>query len=838
MKLSNVAALYGMRLRAQLGQELLALIGIAVGVSLLFAALVANTSLTGSFERVTKGIVGDARYQLASRGDSFPESKLRAVQRLPGVAGASAILEVRSEIRSSQASRSVLLIGVTPDFAQLGGSLTRGFSYSWLANVRAIALPTPLVRTLGIQLGQAVDLDLSGGVVQAPLGAKLQSSDIGSLLDSPIVIAPLRYAQELSGRIGTISRIFVRPRAGHDDEVRQGLERLAAGRADVRPADFDAALFRQASTPTSQSTTMFSVFSAMVGFLFAFSAVLLTVPQRRRLIADLRIEGYGPGTIVKVLLFDALVLGVVASALGILAGDQLARRLFDQRPAFLDMAFAFGSERITTPGTVLIAAAGGILASLVAVLGPMGMSLLRGGDELEPTGHGQATRRSGYPLIGAGLALLALGTLIVIAEPHSAAIAIAGLVVLTAAMLVLLPTLLQLLVAALDVATRGMRSIVSFLAITDLRDPATRLRSLAVAATGAVAVFGSVALQGAHADLQRGLDRTAHDLASIGDVWAVAPGPANLLATTSFPPPRVRVPPGLASITAYRGSFLDIGSRRIWVFGSPVTAKRPFPRGQMLDGNTARATRLLRAGGWAVVSQALGRQLHLHVGDRFLLPSPVPLPLRVSALSTNMGWPPGAIVINADDYARAWGSDDVSALNATLSRGTSPAEGRRLLREALGPRTGLVVKTAADRQRALNAGSRQGLARLTQIAAMVLVAAMIAMAAAMAGMIWQRRAFLASMKVEGYTTAELWRSLLLEAAVLVSAGCVIGAAFGLLGQSLLSRALTTVTGFPVDYATAVLGALLTCAAVTIVAVAIIAVFGHRAARIAAESGLR
>jgi putative ABC transport system permease protein len=837
VKLSNVAALYGMRLRAQLGQELLALIGIAVGVSLLFAALVANASLTGSFERVTKGIVGDAHYQLAARGAGFDESKLRAVQQLPGIADAAATLEVRAEVRSSHARRSVLLIGITPDFAELGGSLTRGFSYNWLASVRAVALPTPLVRTLGIQLGQAVDLSVNGSMVQAPLGAKLQTSDIGTLIDSPIMVAPLRYVQALSGRIATVSRIFVRPLAGHDDEVRRGLERLAAGRADVRPADFDAVLFRQASTPTSQSTTMFSVFSALVGFLFAFSAVLLTVPQRRRLIADLRIEGYGPGTVLKVLLFDALVLGVVASALGILVGDQLARRLFDDRPAFLDMAFAFGSQRITTPGTVLVAAIGGIVASLVAVLAPMSPALLRGGDELEAD-RGKPSRRTGYVLIGAGLVLLALGTTIVVAKPRSAAIGILGLIVLTAAMLLLLPALLQLLVAALDLATRATRSIVPFLAITDLRDPATRLRSLAVAATGAVAVFGSVALQGAHADLQRGLDRTAGDLAAIGDVWAVAPGPTNLLATTSFPAPPVRTPEGLTSIAAYRASFLDIGSRRIWVFGSPVTARRPIPRGQMLDGDTVRSTRLLRIGGWAVVSQALGRQLHLHIGERFLLPSPVPLPLRVSALSTNMGWPPGAIVINADDYARAWGTDDVSALNATLAPGTSPAEGRRLLRDALGPRTGLVVKTAADRQRALNAGSRQGLVRLTQIAAMVLVAAMIAMAAAMAGMIWQRRAFLASMKVEGYTTAELWRSLLLEAAVLVGAGCVIGAAFGLLGQGLLSRALTTVTGFPVDYSTAAVGALLTCAAVTVVAVAIIAVFGHRAADIAAESGLR
>jgi putative ABC transport system permease protein len=239
-----------------------------------------------------------------------------------------------------------------------------------------------------------------------------------------------------------------------------------------------------------------------------------------------------------------------------------------------------------------------------------------------------------------------------------------------------------------------------------------------------------------------------------------------------------------------------------------------------------------------VVSAALAAELGLNVGDRFTLPSPVPMRLRVSALSTNMGWPPGAIVLNARDYARAWGSDDVSALIATLAPGTTPAQGRRLLRDALGPGSGLVVKTAADRQRALNAGSRQGLARLTQIAAMVLVAAMIAMAAAMAGMIWQRRAFLASMKLEGYSTSELWRSLLLEAAVLVGAGCVVGAVFGLLGQSLLSRALTSVTGFPVAYSVATGDALLSCAAVTVIAVAIIAAFGHRAARIDAQSGLR
>ena len=111
------------------------------------------------------------------------------------------------------------------------------------------------------------------------------------------------------------------------------------------------------------------------------------------------------------------------------------------------------------------------------------------------------------------------------------------------------------------------------------------------------------------------------------------------------------------------------------------------------------------------------------------------------------------------------------------------------------------------------------------------------MASAMAGLIWQRRSFLAGVKVEGYGTAALWKALLLEAGILIGVGCAIGAVFGLLGQGLLSRALTSVTGFPVVYSLAAVGAILTCLAVTFAAVTIVALFGQRAASVAPESAL-
>ena len=98
------------------------------------------------------------------------------------------------------------------------------------------------------------------------------------------------------------------PRA-RNRACRAALEALAAGRLNVESIGYDETLFAKAAAASNQSTALFSVISALVGFLFAFNAMLLTVPQRRRLVADLRRDGYTPRTVIAVLLLDAVALG-------------------------------------------------------------------------------------------------------------------------------------------------------------------------------------------------------------------------------------------------------------------------------------------------------------------------------------------------------------------------------------------------------------------------------------------------------------------------------------------------------------------------------------------------
>jgi putative ABC transport system permease protein len=316
MKLLNVLHLYRVRLRARALQECFAVVGIAAGVALLFASQVASSSLSSSVAQLSHGIVGNAKLQILARDPGgLPESMLGQIRHIPGVKVAAPLLETNANANGPKASESVELVGADASLSELNGSLVRHTKLTPFAGIGAMVLPAPLAKRIGTEkFGQEATFEMNGRVAQAALYSQLTEKQIGPLISSPIAVVPLSFAQEMTGFTGRVSRILVQPAAGSEATVRAALTRLAAGRLNVEGTDYDEALFAKAASASNQSTALFAVISALVGFLFAFNAMLLSVPQRRRLIADLRRDGYTPRTVIGVLLLDAVVLGVRARA--------------------------------------------------------------------------------------------------------------------------------------------------------------------------------------------------------------------------------------------------------------------------------------------------------------------------------------------------------------------------------------------------------------------------------------------------------------------------------------------------------------------------------------------
>jgi putative ABC transport system permease protein len=840
VRLSNIISLYRVRLRARAAQECLAILGIAAGVALLFASQISSSSLRGSVSGLEHGIVGNATLQLAARDPhGLTQNMVGDARRLTGVSAAAPLLEVNAQASGPRGSESVQLVGADESLSALGGRFVPHGELSPFGGIGAVVIAAPLARALGVtHFGQEVTLRLAGHTVRAPLYAQLGERQIGQLAHTPVIIAPLSYLQEMAGLPGRASRILVQPAPGAQARVRSELATLARGRLNVESSLHEAALFANAATASSQSSALFSAIGAIVGFLFAFNATLLTAPARRRLIVDLRRDGYTPSTVIAVLCLDAVVLGVVASALGLALGDVLSTHLLRSDPAFFSLAFTVGSEQSVSVKDIVIAAGGGMLAAFVAVLSPL--RAVRSRDPLAATGMRERPHASlARARVGlAGLACLLAASALLAVKPDAA---IPGMVLVIAALLCLLPLALAATLALTGRLARLYVSPVPHVARMELS--AGHTRAMAIAATGAMAVFGSVAIQGAQHDLLAGLRTAARETSADAQVWVAPTGSYNLLTITPFAPlaqARLRHLPGVRTVGLYRGGLLDYGQRRLLVVAPPLTTNKVLPAGQLSGAGALQAEGRVRSGGWLVMSRAVAEEHHLRVGQTVTLPTPDPTPMRIAALSTNIGWEPGSIVMSSPTYAHAWGSTDASAYAIQLAPGVTPTNGARELRRALADsgQTALSVRTAKQRSADQEALDERALAHLTQIATLIPIFAVLAMAAAIGAMVWQRRPRLAKLKLEGLARAQLWRTILLENLLLLGTGCATGMLFGLYAQRLADSALARTINFPLTSSLNPPTALASFGLVIAAALAILALPGYLATGVPASLALQ
>ena len=557
MRLSNIAHLYVVRLKARvvLVQELFAVLGIAVGVALLFASQVASTSLDASVSQLTNGVVGQSTYQLKARGPrGFSESLVGEIKRVPGVSAAVPVLEVQASVIGPSGTQPLDLIATRPGDVHLAGRLLRNFTGAQFVGKRVLALPAPIASKLGTGPLESVKLQVGPDAVRAFVGLELTERNIGALANSPIALAPLSYAQELAGMGHRITRVLVQVRPGADSAVHAALVGLAAGRINVEPADYEATLFSQAAGPVDQSTKTFAAICALVGFMFAYCAMLLTTDSRRELIRELRRGGATRWETIKTLLFDALALSAIASIVGLALGDLLSIVLFSSPPGFLALAFPIGSQRIVTWESVFIAVGAGAVASCIGVLTPVRDIWARARYTGATHEHALLRWRTAGLLIG-GCVCVGITTIILFTAPQSAVV---GIVALIIALLLLLPLLLDLIVAGFGQLQRLSGLGATEIAVIELRSPRTRARSIAIAATAAVAVFGGVTIQGSHSNLQRGLDRSFHGMTSVADLWVAPSGEQSLFTTTSFKSLSTSTLarlPGVRSINPYRVDF-------------------------------------------------------------------------------------------------------------------------------------------------------------------------------------------------------------------------------------------------------------------------------------------
>ncbi|HEY2536055.1 MAG TPA: FtsX-like permease family protein [Solirubrobacteraceae bacterium] len=842
MRVSVLFGLYRRRLRDHTVTELLAGGGIAIGVALVFGVLVANGSIIGSVREDVRAVGGSADLELVARSPATFSARLAdRIASLPGVERSASLLREYGVIVGPRGSERVQFVGLDPGLITLGGFATKNLGSGELLLARGVGLPSQLASAIGAETRRMVTLVVNGSSSRVRVRAVLNSGTIGPLASVPLVAALLPYAQAIAGTPGQVNQVLIKPRAGSERQVTAELRALAGNTLDVGPADNEVRLAETAAVPVNRSTSLFVAIAAMVGFLLALNAMLLTIPERRRAIADMRIQGFDVKQVLAIVVFQALVLGIVASCVGVVAGDLLARTLFHEVPSYLATAFPVTGNQTVHAGTVLVAFGCGLLAALLVSLSPI--FDLRSDRPVDAVFHetgepGQTlTHRTTVRAAALGAILIVLVSVCVLLD---AALTVFGGVVLALAALCFIPLLFQATCRALKGFARRWHGGMVAVAAIEINGTATR--SVALAGVAALAVYGVVAVGGARHDLLRGLDNAITEEWGSAPVWVTPDG--NIFDADGF---RVENPANpfagagttVASVHIHQGGFLDLGTHRIWVRAVPANNSTMVLSSQLLKGDLASATARMREGGWATVSSGLAEEHHLHTGGRLLLPTPSGIaPLRVAAITTNTGWPSGTISVNTRDYSRYWLSTTPTAISLSLRPGVTPAAGRDLVKGLLKSQPSLRVQTSQERIAEVESSVRQGLRTLSEISTLLLVVAALALATALSTAIYQRRARLSSLKAQGFDRGQLWRCLLLESAIVLGIGCLDGVVMGVYAHALGDRYLRLDVGFPAPFSVGGAQVVLTLLLMLGIALAIIALPGYSAAGVSARASFQ
>ncbi|MBI4897340.1 MAG: ABC transporter permease [Actinobacteria bacterium] len=800
--LSNAAHLYRLRLREQPLQEALALIGIAAGVALLFAVQVATSSVTGSLEQLAHAVTGKASLEIAARGPAgIDQSVVTKAQALPGVSGAAPIVERRIMVVGPGGGEPLTLVGVDQRLREIGGPLIKSFATK-RGDLESLGLylTSDTAKRIGATVGQELTIRSGAKRQTQILAGVLGPNDIGDLTKSPVALAPLGTAQRIADMPGRISRVLVRPEPGESARATAGLRTLAADRADVRPSDSEVKLLATAMKPDQQSSSLFGAIAVAIGLLFAYNAILLAMAWRRRFIAYLRLIGADRASVAATLGFEALVLGLFASAVGIAVGYVLAQVTFNSVPSYLASSFAIGAQHTVDAKTIALSLAGGLAATTCAMAMPaLELFRVRPGEREGERVAGKVRIESifGSKSLWLGLFVIAATSAMLLLAPKLTPVGtpalIAGLVLITG------PILAWALTTIWRV-TRVRGDVALAVAVEQLKSDPVRSAALAMIAAGAIAAV--VSISGSRLDLERGVENLNRNAFPAGSVWIAIDSPANAFLSLPFDPhetlERIGKSDQFKDAVVYRGSFLDLGGRRLWITAIPPREGIGLVTDQVWTGNARSASARIRSGGWVAVSTSIAKRLgDRKPGDRIAIPTPSGNRyFRIAALTANYGWPSGSIVMNADDYGNAWRDGYASAVSVLLPPDVSPAAAKRSVSQSLGQSgSALHAQTGsemvAERLRTLS----QGLARLRQIAVLVLLAAVLAIVAAMFAAVWQRRDDLASLRVLGFGGKEMYRALVYETGIVVLLGGILGLGLGFICQGFASRWIEMTSGY-------------------------------------------
>jgi putative ABC transport system permease protein len=315
----------------------LTLVGVALGVGIICATLIANQAATEAVAHASAELFGRASLRVRAFNDEgLTPRAVTLINRLPGVTAAAAVAQRRLTLSTLPGPEeqvfSLLAIGVDP------GNEPKVRSYDLIAGR---FLSTPAASSPGVNevlvnatwaadhnLAVGDDLLLTGdrrpGPPRLRIAGTLGDVGFGALGAGAVAVVP-RSTLEAAFPVPTpIVAVDLVVDAGHDAEVRQELDQTLTEPFSIETVADAADELGRAQQGFAGIAFLFGLVALAVGAFLVANTLAMTLSERTREVGLLRAAGTTSRQVVGIFLRQAAVLGIAGSAVGVVAGIGLA----------------------------------------------------------------------------------------------------------------------------------------------------------------------------------------------------------------------------------------------------------------------------------------------------------------------------------------------------------------------------------------------------------------------------------------------------------------------------------------------------------------------------------
>jgi putative ABC transport system permease protein len=380
----------GVALKGLAGRKLraaLTAIAIVLGVAMISGTFVLTDSIQNAFNAINTEVragsdvvvTGKSAFKLndnqGSVAPTLTPALLDTLKALPGTEdGAGAVI---SQNTTLVLDGKTIAFGGAPN---LGFSVTGGSPFNPLTLVsgqwphgREVVIDASTASKKNLQAGDMIGVQTVGPVEQFRISGTVSLGSSAGIGGATISGFDLATAQRLFGKPGQFDEIALAAKPGVTPEallkqVNAVLPPTAEARTGKQQAKKDAADTDSFISFLRDFLLAFGGIALFVGSFVIANSLSITIAQRTRELATLRTLGASRNQVLSLIFVESLVMGAVASIVGLFLGLGLAKGLFW---LFDKVGFTLpNSGLVFETRTVVVALVAGIVVTLIASMRP------------------------------------------------------------------------------------------------------------------------------------------------------------------------------------------------------------------------------------------------------------------------------------------------------------------------------------------------------------------------------------------------------------------------------------------------------------------------------------